>query len=151
MKYQIVDLEQAYPASIRDFGSVRNSFIEKLDDDEYILWKSRDEEMPEMLLEYLRRLKPQYPYYDILRVNLVDDRWVEWANPRYSGSLVSNRVRYEGRLHEQIVPSKPYGRIDIPIIHNQHGSRPYNSGWKETSAYHPVLAFKKFLDVLKER
>ena len=151
MRFEIVDLEQAWWGKIEDFSVVRNCFIEKLPDDEYILWKSRDEEMPESLLDYIRRLKPQYPYYDILRVNLVNNHWVEWANPRYSGSLVSNRVRYKGRLHERLVPSKPYGRIDIPIIHNQHGPRSYNSGWKQTKAYRPVLAFKKFVDVLKER
>ena len=148
MRFQIVDLEQAWWGKIEDFSVVRNRFIEKLPDDEYILWKSADEEMPESLLEYIRRLKPAYPYYDILRINLVNDQWVEWANPRYSGSLVSNRVRYKGRLHEQLVPSKPYGKIDIPIIHNQHGPRPYNSCWKQTRAYRPVLAYKKFMDVM---
>src|SRR5256885_11150644 len=80
MRFQIVDLEQAWWGKIEDFSIVRNRFLETLHDGDYILWKSRDEEFPESLVDYIRRLKPYYPYYDILRINLVNNQWVEWAN-----------------------------------------------------------------------
>ncbi len=151
MRFQIVDLERDWWGKIEDFSIVRNRFLDTLNDEDYILWKSRDEELSETLLEYIRGLEPEYPYYWIRRFNLEDGCYAEWANPEYSPHLVSKRVRYHGRVHEHVKPKNPHGVIDIPIVHNHTGPRPYDGGWKATSAYRPILAFKKSLDVMRGR
>jgi len=151
LKYRIVDLAWDYPGRITDWSKARNHFLDELGPGEWILWKAQDEELTLGLIKHLAGLNPTYPYYAIRRINLVHGRFQEWANPDFSPQLVSNRVRYVGRVHEHLVPRKPYGIIDYPIIHDQNGGRPYNSGWKATMAYRPVHAFKKALDVMKGR
>jgi len=151
LKYRIVDLGRDYPGRITDWSMARNSFLEQLGDGEWILFKAEDEEHSIGLVKYLAQLKPEYPYYAIRRINLVHGKYQEWANPDFQPMLVSNRVRYMGRIHEHLVPHKPYGIIDYPIIHDQNGVRPYDSGWKATVAYRPIHAFKKSLDVMRGR
>ena len=146
-----MDLGRDYPGRITDWSIARNSFLEQLGDGEWILFKAEDEEHPVGLVKYLAQLKPEYPYYAIRRINLVHGKYREWANPDLQPFLVSNRVRYTGRVHEHIVPRKPYGIIDYPIIHDQNGPRPYDSGWKATPIYRPIHAFKKSLDVMRGR
>lgn len=149
MNYHTVNLGTDYPGKITDFAMARNSFLEQLPDNQYILWKSDDEEHSKTLLSYLDRLVPGKPYYAIRRINLVNGRYLEAANPDYSPHLVSNRVRYKGRIHEKVVPRKPYGRIDLPIIHNHSDQWNYTSGWKQTGAYWLVAAVKKAFEVMR--
>lgn len=151
MKYRVIDLARDYPSRITDWAKARNSFLDQLGPQDWILWKAEDEELTFSLTQYLSQLKPEYPYYAIRRINLIHGKYQEWANPDLSPQLVSNRVRYVGRVHEHPVPRKPYGVIDYPIIHNQNGIRPYDSGWKATTAYRPFHAFKKGLDVIRGR
>ena len=151
MNWRTVNLRIDYPGPITSFADARNSFLKQLYKDEYVLFLSEDEEASLMLLKHLDKLEPSYPYYWIRRINLVHGRYVAWANPDFEPQLVSSKVRFVGRLHEHVEPRKPHGTIDFPIIHNQNGQRSYDSGWKSTSAYRPVLAAKRFLDVMKGR
>jgi len=151
LDYRIIDLAQDYPGRITDWAEARNSFLDQLGPGEWILWKAEDEEHSSSLIQYLAGLNPRYPYYAIRRINLVHGKFQEWANPDFQPFLVSNRVRYVGRVHEHVVPRKPYGIIDYPIIHCQNGPRPYDSGWKATMAYRPVHAVKKAVEVLRGR
>src|SRR5690349_8352327 len=110
LNYRIVDIGK-FPVRITDFSEVRNAVLDSLEDNEYVLWKSADEEHSKMLLEYLNTLKPQYPYYAIRRINFLDGKYWEAGNPDYSPHLISNKVRYVGAIHEQVRPRKPYGKI----------------------------------------
>ena len=78
-----------------------------------------------MLLDYIGRLKPQFPYYWVRRIELVNNKYVPIFNPNYNGRLCSNRVRFIGRVHEMIIPREPHGLIDIPIIYNHTGPASY--------------------------
>lgn len=149
MNFRIVNLGD-YPMKITSFADARNSILDTLSDDEYVLWKSDDEELTQMLLDYLKVLKPQYPYYAIRRIFLMNGKYKARQNPDFSPHLVSNRVRYIGNIHETIVPRKPYGIIDFPIIHNHTDHWNYSSGWKQTRAYIPILALKKGYEAMKE-
>ena len=153
MKYRVINLEYDYRGVIFDFSLARNSFLETLPDDEYILWYSKDEEITIHLLQYLKNFLGTLPYYAIRRINLsIEGEYLEWANPEYSPHLVSNKVRYVGKIHEHLEPRKPYGIIGYPIIHyTGYGSKSYNAGWKTTPLYRPVLALKKSLEIMKGR
>ncbi|HZY47658.1 MAG TPA: hypothetical protein VFE96_07675 [Candidatus Bathyarchaeia archaeon] len=96
--------------------------------DENILFVDSDEEAPKMLLDYVGRLRPQFPYYWVRRVGLVNNKYVPISNPNFNGKLCSNRVRFIGRVNEIIVPREPHGVINIPIIHRHAGPAPYSSG-----------------------
>ncbi len=150
LKYRMVNL-QDLPIKITNFAETRNRILEQLDDDEYVLWTSEDEEPSQMLLAHLNHARAIYPYYAVRRINLVNGRFYESANPEYSPHLVSNRVRYKGAIHETVMPRKPMGRIDYPIIHNHSLDWKYSSGWKQTRAYRPVLALKKGYQALTGR
>jgi hypothetical protein len=128
LKFTVVDLGRDYPGHISDFAEARNSFIKDLPDGEYVLFVDSDEEAPEMLLDYIGRLKPQFPYYWIRRVELVNNRYVPVFNPNFNGKLCSNGIRFVGRVHEMITPREPHGVIDIPIIHNHSGPASYSGG-----------------------
>jgi hypothetical protein len=128
LKFTIVDLGRDYSGQISDFADARNSFIKDLPDGEYVLFVDSDEEAPKMLLDYIGRLKPQFPYYWIRRVELVNNRYVPVFNPNYNGKLCSSKVRFVGRVHEMIIPREPHGVIDIPIIHNHTGPASYSGG-----------------------
>jgi hypothetical protein len=138
------------PVKITSFADTRNTILDTLKDGEYVLWKSADEEHSKMLIDYLDILTPKFPYYAIRRINFLNGKYWELANPDYSPHLISNRVRYEGAIHEQVKPRKPYGRIDYPIIHNHPLTWKYRGGWKHEGAYlRPVLAIKKAYEVIK--
>ena len=128
MKFRVIDLGRDYPGHITDFADARNSFVKDLLDDEYLLFVDSDEEAPKMLLDYIGRLKPQFPYYWVRRIELVNNKYVPVFNPNYNGRLCSNRVRFIGRVHEMIIPREPHGVIDIPIIHNHTGQASYTGG-----------------------
>ena len=128
LKFRVIDLGRDYPGHITDFADARNSFVKDLPDDEYLLFVDSDEEAPKMLLDYIGKLKPQFPYYLVRRIGLGNNKYVPVFNPNYNGRLCSNRVRFIGRVHEMIIPREPHGVIDIPIIHNHTGPASYGGG-----------------------
>ena len=150
LKYETYNLGHDWPGKIHDFSKVRNLFLEHSDTG-WIFWQSDDEEPSRLLLKYIEGLNPTYPYYGIRRINLRNGRYIQAENPDFSPHLVSDKVRYVGKLHEHVEPRRPCGYIDYPIIHNQANGDSYNSGWKATFAYRPVLAFKRSLDIMKGR
>ena len=107
-----------------------------------------------MLLEKLRRFQPPKSarYYSIRVVNLTDGLYNPAYNPFFWRILVSNKVRYFGRLHESIKGS-PSGLIDIPVIHNHISGQTYQdlSVWRRNKT-RPLWNFwlggKKVKDVL---
>jgi hypothetical protein len=105
-----------------------------------------------MLLNYLSRLEPDYPYYWIRRINLHNGRYREAWNPDFAPRLVSNRVKFVGRVHEKIAPKDPHGIIDFPIIHNHLGTTTYKNYWyQDHPLYRVWLGFKKALEVVRDR
>jgi len=154
MNFRIVSLGRDYPGKIEDFAEARNSFIEQLGEDEWILFLDDDAEAPEMLLEKLRRFQPPKSarYYSIRVVNLTDGLYNPAYNPFFWRILVSNKVRYFGRLHESIKGS-PSGLIDIPVIHNHISGQTYQDLpiWKRNKT-RPLWNFwlggKKVKDLL---
>jgi hypothetical protein len=126
MNYSIINLGHDYPGKIIDFAAARNSFIRRLPDNQYILWKSDDEEYSKELLPFLDNLEPKYPYYAIRRINLLEGKYRPSQNPDFEPFIVSNKVRYRGAVHERVYPRKPYGRISYPtVIHNHVGPSLY--------------------------
>jgi hypothetical protein len=128
LKFTVVDLGRDYPGRISDFADARNSFIKDLPNGEYVLFVDSDEEAPKMLLDHISSLKPQFPYYWVRRIELVNNKYVPVFNPNYNGKLCSNKIRFIGRVHEMITPREPHGVIDIPIIHNHSGLASYSGG-----------------------
>jgi hypothetical protein len=126
LKFTVVDLGRDYPGRISDFADARNSFIKDLPNGEYVLFVDSDEEAPKMLLDYIGSLTPQFPYYWVRRIELVNNKYVPVFNPNYNGKLCSNKIRFIGRVHEMITPREPHGVIDIPIIHNHSGPASYS-------------------------
>jgi hypothetical protein len=123
VNFSIIDIgKEMGSKKIEDFSKVRNSFIETLNDEEYILFVDSDEEAPKLLRELCGRIiYTGIPYFRVRRVNLVDWRWYALGNPDYNDRLVSNKVRFHGRVHESVRPRRPFGVIDTPIIHNHIG------------------------------
>lgn len=177
MIFQLVNIRD-YPHPLTSFAEARNYYLKQLKDGEYVLFVEEDEEVPEMLLSYIRSLRPDYPYYNIRRVNLFNNRHVPLWNPFYCGKLCSNRVRFVGSIHEvpwifreTIGPDyhhlayldKPSrgeaGWIDIPTIHNQMPSDPsypvgpgrisHVSPWYKTRIYRLLLVVLKLRDILR--
>ena len=112
---------------IDDFSKVRNSFIETLNDEEYVLFIDSDEEAPKILLDMCRRIPyTGIPYFRVRRVNLRDWKWYASGNPGYNDRFVSNKVRFYGKVHESVRPRRPYAVIDAPIIHNHVGQWRYS-------------------------
>ena len=103
------------------------------------------EEAPKMLLDYLAKLKPQFPYYWVRRVELSNYRYVTVLNPNYNGILCSNKVRFVGGVHEMISPREPHGLVDIPVIHN-HCSPTKYSGRAQSRV---KLALLKVIEVVR--
>ncbi|SRR6266702_7317040 len=149
LNFRIVNLQDS-KKKIFSFADARNEVLDTLNNQEYVLWKSEDEEFSDMLLHHLEFLMPQYPYYAIRRINLWNGKYWSSGNPEYSAHLVSNQVRYIGDVHERLIPRKPYGKIDFPIIHNHSSKWAYTSGWKNSPVFIPVLAMKKAFEVTKE-
>ncbi len=124
--FRIVDLGRDYPGKIENFAEARNSFLENLPDDEYILFIDSDEEASQMLLNYVEHLPfAGTPYYRIRRINLMNGIYREAWNPEYQPRLVSNKVRWFGRIHEGVKPTKPCMTIDFPIVHNSKADKEY--------------------------
>ena len=155
MKFRIVDLGRDFPGKITDFAKARNTFLEGLLDNEYVLFVEPDEEVPKMLLDYIASLKPQYPYYNIRRINLLDNRFVPLWNPGFVAKLCSNKVRFVRGVHEIAMPRTPCGWIDIPTIHNQLSTdSPYPvkvPRWYGTRLYRLLFVLFKLRDILRGR
>ena len=158
MDYRIVDLGQDYPGKIDDFAKARNSFLYRNWGDprlvKWVLFLDSDEEAPRELLRTLNHLDPKdTPYYWIRRVNLYRGRYMPAWNPDFKAALVSNRVRFIGRVHERINPKDPHGLIDIPIIHNHNGADgTYKNYWyQDLPVYRMWLGVKKVVEVVRGR
>jgi hypothetical protein len=105
-----------------------------------------------MLLDYLDRLQPRYPYYWIRRLNLWNGKYRAAWNPEYVARLVSNQVRFVGRVHETVVPKHPHGVIDFPLIHNHIGPSGYKNYWYQNlPVYRFWLGVKKAVEVMRDR
>lgn len=117
-----------------------------------MLFLDDDEEASDMLLDYLSQLEPRFPYYWVRRLNLYNGKYRAIWNPELATRLVSNRVRYVGRVHERIVPKDPHGVIDYPIIHNHIGPTTYRNYWYQS---HPLYRFwigvRKVMEVIRDR
>ncbi len=100
MKYKLVNLGKDYPGRIDDFAAARNYFLEK---HEWVLFIDDDEEACDMLLNHLATLEPKYPYYWIRRINLYKGKYRALWNPDFQSRLVSNKVKFIGRVHEKVV------------------------------------------------
>jgi hypothetical protein len=149
VRFKVVRLGTDYSGRIDDFSQARNSFLSL---NEWVLFLDDDEEAPGMLLNHLDSLQPTFPYYWIRRINLHNGRYREAWNPDFAPRLLSNKVRFVGRVHEKVVPRDPHGIIDLPIIHNHIGLFGYKNYWYQD---HPLYilwtAVKKSLQVIKDR
>jgi len=155
MNFRIISLGRDYPGKITDFAEARNSFLEQLPDDEWILFLDDDVEAPLMLLNRLHRFQPpaNARYYSIRTINLTDDRYNPAHNPFFWRCLVSNKARYFGKVHERI-KGQPDGLFDIPVIHNHNTGPTYshdNPFWTRNmnnKLWNLWLSGKKVKDVL---
>jgi hypothetical protein len=144
-----VNLGRDYQGGISDFAEARNYFLSKYD---WVLFIDNDEEASGMLLGYLGKLEPRFPYYWIRRFNLHNGRYRGIWNPDFAPRLVSNKVRFVGRVHEKIVPKDPHGMIDFPIIHNHIGPSTYKNYWyQDYPIYRMWLGIKKAIEVTRDR
>jgi len=149
LEYKVVKIGRDYEGKIDDFAKARNSFLSQHD---WVLFVDDDEEACDMLVNYLDRLTPSFPYYWIRRINLHNGRYREAWNPDFAPRLVSNRVKFTGRVHEKVVPKEPHGIIDFPIIHNHIGSFNYRNYWyQDLPGYRVWLAVKKAMEVIRDR
>jgi hypothetical protein len=127
VRFSVIDIgKEMGSKKIEDFSKVRNSFIETLNDEEYVLFVDSDEDAPKILLEMCEKIAfTGIPYFRVRRVNLRDWRWYALGNPDYCDRLVSNKVRFYGKVHEVVRPRHPFGLIHVPIIHNHIGADKY--------------------------
>jgi len=150
LKYRTVRLGKDYPGHIDDFAGARNSFL----NNGWVLFLDDDEEVTEGFLRLLDNLdSKQKPYYWVRRINLYRGRYMPAWNPDWKAALVSNRVRFYGRVHERVSPRKPHGVIDLPIIHNHNGADGnYRNMWyQDLPVYRLWLASKKIVEVARGR
>jgi len=148
-QYKIISLGKDYPGKIDNFSVARNHFLEKY---EWVLFLDDDEEASDMLLDHLDQMQPRFPYYWIRRVNLFNGRYRAVWNPELATRLVSNKVRYVGRVHERVVPKDPHGVIDYPIIHNHAGPSTYKNYWyQDHPVYRVWIGVRKVLEVVRDR
>lgn len=149
LQYKIINLRRDYQGKIDDFAVARNQFLSR---HEWVLFVDDDEEASDMLLDHINQLEPQFPYYWIRRINLFEGRYREAWNPDFAPRLISNKVKFAGRVHERIVPKDPHGIIDFPIIHNHKGSFSYkNYRYQDLPAYRVWLGVKKAVEVIRDR
>jgi hypothetical protein len=127
MKFTIHNLREYPFQPITDFSKARNWFVENIPDNEYVLFTSDHEEIPNMLLDYIDRLEPKYPYYNIRLIYLINGRQVPLHDPTWRANLVSNKMRFVGKIHESPRPRWKGGLIDIPMIHNGNGLHSYDT------------------------
>ena len=147
MNFKIIALGRDYPGKITDFAKARNSFLEHLPDNQWILFIDDDAEATSALLKFLDSFIPPdgAEYYAIRTINLVNGEYRPLLNPFFWRVLVSNKVRYIGKVHEKI-PQEPTGLIDIPIIHNHCGPVTYSQP-KLFPLWNIRLVFKKIKDI----
>jgi hypothetical protein len=144
-----VSLRKDFKGTIDDFAAARNRFLLKY---EWVLFVDDDEEASEMLLNYLRQLVPRFPYYWVRRFNLWNGKYRGLWNPDFAPRLVSNNVRFVGRVHEKVVPRDPHGVIDFPIIHNHVGPSTYKNYWyQDHPIYRVWIGIKKAIEVARDR
>jgi hypothetical protein len=149
LRYKIVNLGRDYQGKIDDFSAARNHFLSKY---EWVLFIDEDEEASDMLLDYVAKLEPRFPYYWIRRVNLHNGKYRAIWNPQLAPRLVSNKVRFVGRVHEKVVPKDPHGNIDFPIIHNHLGLFGYKNYWyQDHPMYRIWTGVKKVIEVVRDR
>jgi hypothetical protein len=145
----MVSLGRDFEGEINDFAAARNYFLGKYD---WVLFIDDDEEASDMLLDHVSKLEPTYPYYWIRRVNLHSGRYKALWNPDLQPRLVSNKIRFVGRVHERVIPRDPHGIIDFPIIHNHVGPSTYKNYWYQD---HPIyriwMGVKKAVEVARDR
>lgn len=139
MNYIIRDLRRDYPYQpITDFAKARNWFVNQLKDGEYVLFVSDHEEVPKVFLDYLSKLEPKYPYYNVRVMEFVNGKLVPGSDPGYRTNLISNRARFVGAIHEHAVPKFAGGTVDYPMLHSSDGSHSYSSWqpkWYSTSLF----------------
>ncbi len=128
VRFTVIDIgKEMGSKKIDDFSLVRNGFIDSLNDEEYILFIDSDEEAPKLLLEQCEAIRYSgIPYFRVRRVNLRDWKWSAGGNPGRVDRLVSNKVRFHGKVHETVRPRTPFAVIDTPIIHNHVGPWRYS-------------------------
>ncbi len=144
-----MSLGRDYTGKIGSFAEARNYFLSRY---EWVLFIDDDEEACGMLLDYLDKLEPKYPYYWIRRLNLASGRYRALWNPEYSARLVSGKVRFVGDVHERVIPRDPHGTIDFPIIHNHTGGFGYRNYWyQDLPVYRVWLGVKKAMEVIRDR
>lgn len=153
MKYEQVSLSQYPYQPIQDFAAASNYFLDR---NTWTLFVADDEEPSLMLLNYLDQLEPKYPYYAVRVINLRDGRYLPQENPLIGARLVSNQgprfigQKKRGRLHERIIPRKPFGMIDYPIIHDHTGPTRYRNPWYwDLPFYRAWFVSKKLLEVAR--
>jgi hypothetical protein len=131
LEYKIVKIGKDYEGKIDDFADARNSFLSQHD---WVLFVDDDEEACDMLLSHHGRYR---------------EAW----NPDFAPRLVSNKVRFEGRVHEKVVPKDPHGIIDFPLIHNHIGGfDTYKNYWyQDLPVYRVWRGIKKGLEVVRDR
>ncbi len=144
----MISLGRDYHGKITDFAEARNSFLEKLPDDQWVLFIDDDAEASKMLLSFLDSFNPprNARYYSIRTINLFNNEYQPLLNPFFWRVLVSNKARYIGKVHEKI-PGEPTGLIDLPIIHNHKGPVSYKQP-KLFPLWNLRLAAKKGKDIL---
>jgi hypothetical protein len=147
MIYHVVDLGRDYHGKIYDFADARNSFLDHLPDNEYVLYKDSDVEITKMLERHLQWLQPKFPWYDIRQINYANGRFMQLGNPFFTGVLASNKVRWRSKngVKERLYPRNPHGVIDLPLIHNHIGPTTH---W-ETNPPRPLLAARKCYEILR--
>lgn len=157
MRYRIIDLGRDYPGKITDFSKARNSFLENLPDNEYVLFLDSDEEAPRMLLDSITRLAPKFPCYSVHVFETGTARvWVK-------GLLYSNKVRFVYPLHEIAVLAKPWrrlrddeiGLLEVPIIHAHPRDKetPYyqlQSQWETSQARRLLAVMFRIRDMVRQ-
>ena len=157
MNFKVVDLGRDWkgPQPIPNLSEARNTFIDNLKDDEYVLFVDSDEEAPKMLLDFLSRLKPQYPCYCTNIFEVATGRVWRKSN------LLSNKVKLIRHPHEIAVMRNPYrrlrrdevGLIDFPVIHNHPIARKSNYEqplWYTTRAYRLLVVLFRIRDMARE-
>lgn len=120
MIYRLANLKDYPYQPIKNFADARNYFIRDLPDNEYVLFTSDHEEVPQMLHNYIRRLEPKYPYYRIRLIRLIDGKLESLFDPTYQANLCSNRMRFIGWPEHPNCRGE--GTIDIPMLHNKKAS-----------------------------
>lgn len=138
MNYHLADLKDYPYQPIKDFAEARNWFIKDLRDNEYVLFTSDHEEIPQMLHDYISRLEPKYPFYKVRLIRLIDGKLEQMFDPTYQPNLCSNRMRFVGWPER---PNCQGGIIDIPMLHNKSATKIHSY----PSDHLPLWYRKKYL------